>query len=295
LLTETPVGERIAARAYYDESAEVRSDQWQVLSKVNTQQALYGTPVPDLALIYEQVGLTGVENPLILVFLNLGIIGSPILVLGLVIYFLYLRQAYPQSGWLLLAAAFIFFSSNSIGVKSPDLFMMTVCAVTMKRQLEDRSAQTRRMFRSQFVSLRSQSTGLTRDPSVGRAIMSLRTAARHLSPYVVKRPGPAPRPPAPMLRPASGGTPTPTTEPVSTMLTPTSGGSLVDAAGDVWTLTAAGDVNKNGASVPGGWGIAALTYFNNTVWGKDATNSHWYTYSNGILKGPVAPPPTAAP
>jgi hypothetical protein len=285
LLTETPVGERIAARAYYDESAEVRSDQWQVLSKVNTQQALYGTPVPDLALIYEQVGLTGVENPLILVFLNLGIIGSPILVLGLVIYFLYLRQAYPQSGWLLLAAAFIFFSSNSIGVKSPDLFMMTACAVTMKRQLEDRSAQTRRMFRSQFVSLRSQSTGLTRDPSVGRAIMSLRKTARQLSPYVVKRPGLAPRPPTPM----------PTTEPLSIVLTPTSGGSIVDAAGDVWTLTATGDVDKNGASVPGGGGIAALTYFNNTIWGKDATNSHWYTYSNGILKGPVAPPPTAAP
>ena len=198
LLTETPVGERIAARAYYDESAEVRSDQWQVFSKVNTQQALYGTPVAEVALIYEQVGLNyGVENPLILIFLNLGIIGSPILILGLVIYFLYLRQAYPESGWLLLAAAFIFFSSNSIGVKSPDLFMMTACAVTMKRQLEDRSAQTRRMFRSQFVSLRSQSTGLTRDPSVGRAIMSLRKAARQLSPYVVKRPGPAPRPPTP--------------------------------------------------------------------------------------------------
>ena len=220
-----------------------------------------------------------------MIFLNLGIIGSPILVLGLVIYFLYLRQAYPESGWLLLAAAFIFFSSNSIGVKSPDLFMMTACAVTMKRQLEDRSAQTRRMFRPQFVSLRSQSTGLTRDPSVGRAIMSLRKAARQLSPYVVKRPGPAPRPPTPM----------PTTEPLSIVLTPTSGGSIVDAAGDVWTLTATGDVDKNGASVPGGGGIAALTYFNNTIWGKDATNSHWYTYSNGIWKGPVAPPPTAAP
>jgi hypothetical protein len=285
LLTETPVGERIAARAYYDESAEVRSDQWQVLSKINTQQALYGTPVPDLALIYEQVGLTGVENPLILVFLNLGIIGSPILVLGLVIYFLYLRQAYPDSGWLLLAAAFIFFSSNSIGVKSPDLFMMTACAVTMKRQLEDRSARTRRTFRSQIVSLRSKSTGLTRDPSVGRAIMSLRAAARQLSPHVVKRPGPAPRPPTPM----------PTAEPLSIVLTPTSGGSIVDAAGDVWTLTATGDVDKNGSSVPGGEGIAALTYFNNTIWGKDATNSHWYTYGNGIWKGPVASPPTAAP
>jgi hypothetical protein len=295
LLTETPVGGRLAARAYYDDSAEVRSDQWQVLSKVNTHQALYGTPVADLALIYEQVGLKGVENPIILIFLNLGIIGSPILILGLVIYFLYLRQAYPESGWLLLAAAFIFFSSNSIGVKSPDLFMMTACAVTMRRQLEDRSGRTRRTFGSQFVSLRSQSTGLARDPNVGRAITSLRTAARHLSPYVVKRPGPVPRPPAPMPRPASAVTPTPTTEPVSTMLTPTSGGSIVDAAGDVWTLTATGDVGKNGASVPGGWGIAALTYSNHTIWGKDATSSHWYTYSNGIWKGPVAAPPTAAP
>jgi hypothetical protein len=285
LLIATPVGERIAARAYYDDSAEVRSDQWQVLGKVNTQQALYGTPVADLALIYEQVGLNGVENPLILIFLNLGIIGSPIFILGLAIYFLYLRQAYPESGWLLLAAAFIFFSSNSIAVKSPDLFMMTACAVTMKRQLEDRSAQTRRLFRSRFVSLRSQSTGLTRDPSVGRAIMSLPKAARQLSPYVVKRPGPAPRPPTPMS----------STEPLSIVLTPTSGGSIVDAAGDVWTLTATGDVDKNGASVPDGGGIAALTYFNNTIWGKDATKSHWYTYGNGIWKGPVAPPPTAAP
>jgi hypothetical protein len=295
LLTETPVGERIAARAYYDESAEVRSDQWQVLSQVNTQQALFGTPAADLALIYEQVGLNGIENPLILIFLNLGIIGSPILVLGLVIYFLYLRQAYPESGWLLLAAVFIFFSSNSIGVKSPDLFMMTACAVTMKRQLEDRSARTGRMFRSQFVSLRSQSTGLKRDPGVGRTIMSLRQAARNLSPSVVKRPGPAPRPPTPVPSPASAVTPTAAPEPVSTILTPTSGGSIVDAAGNIWTLTATGDVDKNGASAHGGRGIAALTYSNNTIWGKDATNSHWYFYSNGIWKGPGVAPPTAAP
>jgi len=113
--------------------------------------------------------------------------------------------------------------------------------------------------------------------------MSLHKAARQLSPYVVNRPGPAPRSPTPM----------PTTEPLSIVLTPTSGGSIVDAAGDVWTLTATGDVDKNGASVPGG--IAALTYFNNTIWGKDAINSRWYTYNNGIWKGPVAPPPTAAP
>ena len=294
LLTETPVGERIAARAYYDDSAEVRSDQWQVLSKVNTHQALYGTPVSDLALIYEQVGLTGVENPFILIFLNLGILGSPILILGLIIYFLYLRQAYPESGWLLLASALILFSSNSIGVKTPDLFMMTACAVTMKRQLDDRSPRPRRIFRSQRVSPRSQSTGLGRDPSVGQALMSLRKAARQLSPNVVKRPGPAPRPPASVLSTASAPTP-PTTEPVSTMLTPASGGSITDAAGNIWTLTATGDVAKNGESVPGGEGTAALTYSDNMIWGKDATSSHWYAYgSNGVWQGPVAAPPTAA-
>jgi hypothetical protein len=295
LLIETPVGERIAARAYYDDSAEVRSDQWQVFSKLNTHQALYGTPVADLDLIYEQVGLTGVENPLILVVLNLGIIGSPILFLGLVIYFLYLRQAYPESGWLLLAAAFIFFSSNSIGVKSPDLFMMTACAVTMKRQLVDRSTRPRRTFGSRFVSLRSQSRGLARDTNVGQAIMSLRKATRQLSPSVVKKPGPAPRPPAPMASPTSAATPTPTTEIISTMLTPTSGGSIVDAAGNIWTLTETGDVDKNGESVPGGGGIAALTYSGNAIWGMDATSSRWYRYVNGIWQGPVAAPPTAAP
>ena len=212
------------------------------------------------------------------------------MILGLAIYFLYLRRAYPDSGWLLLAALFILFSSNSIGVKTPDLFMMTACAVTMKRQLEDRLAETRRI-RSQFPSLRSRSIGLTRDPSLERAIMSLRKAARHLSPYVVKQSGAPPRPPTPVLSPSSAST---TPKPVSTVLTPTSGGSIVDAAGNIWTLTATGDVGKNGASVPGGGGIAALTYSNNTILGQDATNSHWYIFNNGIWKGPVAAPPTAA-
>jgi hypothetical protein len=79
------------------------------------------------------------------------------------------------------------------------------------------------------------------------------------------------------------------------MLTPTSGGSIVDAAGNIWTLTATGDVGRNGASVSGGGSFAAVTYSNKTIWGKDATSSHWYNYSNGIWKGPVAAPPAAGP
>jgi hypothetical protein len=297
LLTATPVGERIAAKAYYDESAEVRSDQWQVLNKITTQQALYGTPAVDLPLIYEQVGIRGVENPIILIVLNLGIIGSPILLLGLAIYFLYLRQAYPESGWLLLAAAFIFFSSNSIGVKTPDLFMMTACAVTMKRQLDDRSDRDRKRhaFRLPFVSPHRESRGLGDDPSVGGAIMSLRRAARQLSPYVVKKPGPAPGPkqPTPIAGPSSPATSISIGKTVSILLTPTSGGTILDAAGDIWTLTAEGDVLKNGQPVSGGGDIVALTYSNSTILGKDGATSQWYVYSDGTWHGPIAVPPAA--
>ena len=92
--------------------------------------------------------------------------------------------------------------------------------------------------------------------------MSLRKTARQLSPYVVKRPEPAP--------PRS---PTPTTEPLSIVLTPTSCPSIVDAAGDVWTLTATGDVDKNGASVPGGGALLRRPYFNNTIWGQGRYHS----------------------
>jgi hypothetical protein len=161
LLTATPVGERIAARAYYDESAEVRADQWLVLDKVTPHQALFGTPNADLEQIYYQVGLSGVENPLIMIFLNLGILGSPIFACGLIAFFVYLRHAYPASGWLLLAAIAILSSSNSIGVKGPDLFMMTACAVTMSGRTEQVSSRVRRVLRRSMIPAHLRLRGLT--------------------------------------------------------------------------------------------------------------------------------------
>jgi hypothetical protein len=132
LLTATPIGARIESRAYYDDSARVRADQWLVFDKLTAGQFMYGTPAGDLGRIYAEVGLGGVENPLILMFLSLGAIGLPILVAGTFVYFLYLLRTYPGSGWLLTSAVLILSSSNSIGVKSPDLFMMTSCAVALR-------------------------------------------------------------------------------------------------------------------------------------------------------------------
>ena len=54
------------------------------------------------------------------------------------------------------------------------------------------------------------------------------------------------------------------------VLTPTSGGSITDASGNVWTLTASGDIEENGSPVPGGGGTSALTYVaaTQTIWGS---------------------------
>ncbi|MDR3534625.1 MAG: VpsF family polysaccharide biosynthesis protein [Rhodopila sp.] len=188
LLTATPVGERLVARSYYDDSAEVRADQWLVFDKLTPKQVMFGTPATDLQQIYEQVGLAGVENPLILVFLNLGIIGTPVFALGVISYFLYLRRAYPDSGWLLLAAILILFSSNSIGVKSPDLFMMTACAVTMKDQAGRRSLRVLRMLRPQILLSHLQPKGLVGEVQLRKSVMSIVRPNRGLSSRVAQRP-----------------------------------------------------------------------------------------------------------
>jgi len=184
LLTTTSVGERLAATAYYDDSAKVRADQWRVLDKLTPEQAMFGTPVKDLDLVYQQAGLNGVENPLILIFLNLGIIGLPIFAFGVVAYFLYLRRAYPDSGWLLLAAILILSGSNSIGVKTPDLFMMTACAVTMKGYTWQRVT---RAFKPRVTLQRLRHEGILHEGPLPRPVMSLVRMHRGLSSRVIGR------------------------------------------------------------------------------------------------------------
>ena len=62
-------------------------------------------------------------------------------------------------------------------------------------------------------------------------------------------------------------------------VTTDSGGSLKDAAGNIWTLTANGDVNENGTPVPGGSSTAEFTIVNNVDYGLDSGGTGWYTYA----------------
>ena len=146
LLTATPVGGRIAARSYYDDSAEVRATQWKVFDKLSPNQFMFGIQRQIWNRFMKQVGLQGIENPFILIFLNLGVVGLPIFTCSMLAYFIYLRRAYPKSGWLVFSGVIILFSSNSIGVKTPDLFMMTACAATMKGSFEGQSSKLKRIW-----------------------------------------------------------------------------------------------------------------------------------------------------
>jgi hypothetical protein len=138
IVTNTTIGDRIVNNWYFDDSAEVRVIQWQILDHLSLSQALFGVPGTEVMQIYVRVGLTGVENPILILLLNLGLIGLPVFLTGLVCFALYIYRAYPQSRWLLLAAILILSGSNSIGVKAPDLFMLIACAAaTRPRRLDN--------------------------------------------------------------------------------------------------------------------------------------------------------------
>ena len=77
------------------------------------------------------------------------------------------------------------------------------------------------------------------------------------------------------------------------VLTPTSSGSITDASGNVWTITASGDIDENGVATSGGGGSAAVTYVaaTQTVWGEDAATLKWYSWTNGAWTGPATTSP----
>ena len=77
------------------------------------------------------------------------------------------------------------------------------------------------------------------------------------------------------------------------VLTPTSGGSVADAAGNVWTLDAAGSVQENGSPVAGGAGTSRLTYVasTGTIWGQDASSGNWYSWTGSAWVGPSSTSP----
>jgi hypothetical protein len=122
---------------YLDESAEVRGQQWQVLSYLNLHDVLFGVGPDRLASLKYQIGLaqasTDIENFWLLMFLNLGVIGFVVFLIALGLFLVHLgRTTDHPLGWILLAVAIMIDStSNSLGRKSVDLFFMAACMIAM--------------------------------------------------------------------------------------------------------------------------------------------------------------------
>ena len=137
IVSETTIGDRIMNTLYYDDSAKVRATQWAILGRLSLRNWLFGISMVDLSALKYQIGLgtidTDIENFWLLTFLNLGAIAFiPFLCLfaGFLIHLA--RQTNSLNGWLLMLSALIIDSaSNSLGVKSNDLFLEAAFMVAM--------------------------------------------------------------------------------------------------------------------------------------------------------------------
>lgn len=127
LTTMTDIGLRVTTHLYLDESADVRIVQWRILSLLNVHDLLFGASADRIGLLKNQIGLTGVgidiENPWLLTFLSLGVIGFPFLVASLFLFLWHLgRRVNTPIGWLIVIATLLICSTNnSLGRKVPDL------------------------------------------------------------------------------------------------------------------------------------------------------------------------------
>jgi hypothetical protein len=102
-----------------------------VLSLLNVHDLLFGGEGDRIGLLKAQIGLTGagsdIENPWLLTFLALGVIGFPFLMAALFLFLWHLgRRVDTPIGWLIVIATLLICSTNnSLGRKVPDLMFLS--------------------------------------------------------------------------------------------------------------------------------------------------------------------------
>lgn len=137
IVTQTSIADRIMDTLYYDDSAEARAIQFKVFSRLTLPDWLFGISSDHLEFLKFQIGLgskhTDIENFWILMLLNLGVIGFTVYMVVFLGFLYYLcRVSRTINGWLLVAASLIIDSgSNSLGVKTSDLFMEAAFVIAM--------------------------------------------------------------------------------------------------------------------------------------------------------------------
>ena len=137
LVTSTDVGARILSHLYFDDSAQVRNMQWDVLGLLNMRDILFGVTSARLGMLKTQIGLdaatTDIENFWLLMFLNLGVLGFLIYLIALFSFLIHLgRRVNSPLGWaILISTIMISSTSNSLGRKCADLVFMAACMLPL--------------------------------------------------------------------------------------------------------------------------------------------------------------------
>lgn len=174
LTATTDVGARITSHLYLDDSADVRIVQWRVLSLLNMHDVLFGVPLERINLFKAQVGLSGIgddiENPWLLTFLNLGVIGFPCLFAAVFLFMWHLgRRTDTPIGWLIVIATLLICStSNSLGRKAPDLVFLAGVVVALSGF---RSAQNQAAATQQPEAVATSNSQITPDPGTTLALI----------------------------------------------------------------------------------------------------------------------------
>ena len=133
------LGDRLVAHMYWDQSAQVRLAQWQILGQMDVWQALFGVPREDLLRMLNALRLgTGVEvieNFSLLMFVSLGALGFPLFLAGLGALLAWCWGNTGDKGRaLLFAAMFVASSSNSLGRKSTVLVCLVAAAACIPQK-----------------------------------------------------------------------------------------------------------------------------------------------------------------
>lgn len=150
LAIDMGVGTRLAGHLYWDESAQVRLAQWQLLDQLDSWQLLFGTRRDELLAVLNLLrldsGVEVVENFWLLMFVSFGAVGFPLFALSLAALLVWCWRQSALRGRLLLVSILVVASaSNSLGRKSTILVCLvaTIACLRLPRAGDARTGRER--------------------------------------------------------------------------------------------------------------------------------------------------------
>lgn len=139
LLTHSMIGERVAASINWDESARSRLLAFRAFSYMNDEELWFGVPAGRIIAITARMNLvmplTEIENPWIMMCMNLGFITFPFWLAATIWFICHLGKNKPLALQMAIAAYFMIATlSNTFGRKDANYAIM-VCAVVCAGRL----------------------------------------------------------------------------------------------------------------------------------------------------------------